>query len=82
MTTRKSAPTMLNPAPMSAGNEPQTKLESALNQLANIVSDAVAHGFFEIRISGEIGKNQRRELLIQAGTSHKFIIPVEELPLG
>ncbi|WP_417719570.1 hypothetical protein [Salipiger sp.] len=31
-------------------------------------------------ISSGIGKNNRRDLVIEAGKSHKFTIPEEELP--
>jgi hypothetical protein len=82
MITRNTPHAAFDPAMSPSDREPQTKLEAALEQIANIVSDGVEHGFFEIRIHGEIGRNQRRELVIQSGKSHKFFIPVEELSRG
>lgn len=82
MTMYKPTPTVLNAAPLSVGNEAEPKLDLAMERIKAIVLDGLAHGFFEVRIHGEIGKNQRRELLIQAGKSHKFTIPVEDLTRG
>jgi len=82
MTMHKPSLTVLNAAPLSGGNEAEPKLGLAMESIKAIVLEGLAHGFFEVRIQGEIGKNQRRELLIQAGKSHKFTIPVEDLPRG
>ncbi|HXZ15250.1 MAG TPA: hypothetical protein VEH77_04640 [Roseiarcus sp.] len=38
------------------------------------------HGFFEYAIACEIGNGGKRQLVIRAGKSHKFIIPENELP--
>jgi len=56
------------------------QLTEALSTLERIVLDGMRHGFFRCSISSAIGKNNRRELLIEAGKSHKFTIPTEELP--
>ena len=45
-----------------------------------IVLDGLRHGHFRCAISSVIGKGNRRELVIEAGKSHKFNIPEEELP--
>ena len=56
-------------------NGPQ--LRQALDQ---IVLDGLRHGHFRCAISGPIGKNNKRDLVIEAGKSHKFTIPEVELP--
>jgi hypothetical protein len=52
----------------------------ALKRLVEIVQDGLRHGHFRCAISSDIGRNNRRELIIEAGKSHKFTIPEEELP--
>ena len=52
----------------------------ALDQIGQIVLDGLRHGHFRCAISSGIGKNNRRDLVIEAGKSHKFTIPEEELP--
>jgi hypothetical protein len=52
----------------------------ALKRLIEVVQDGLRHGYFRCAISSDIGKNNRRELIIEAGKSHKFTIPEEELP--
>jgi hypothetical protein len=36
--------------------------------------------FGQTAISSVIGKGNRREIVIEAGKSHKFTVPEEELP--
>ena len=52
----------------------------ALDQIGQIVLDGLRHGHFRCAIYGAIGKNNRRDLVIEAGKSHKFTIPEDELP--
>jgi hypothetical protein len=52
----------------------------ALERIGQIVLDGLRHGYFRCVISGGIGKGNRREIVIEAGKSHKFTIPEEELP--
>ncbi len=52
----------------------------ALERIGQIVLDGLRHGHFRCVISSEIGKGNRRELLIEAGKSHKLTIPESELP--
>lgn len=52
----------------------------AVEHLVKIVIDGLRHGHFRFVISGDIRKQEKRELLIEAGKSHKFTIPEEELP--
>jgi hypothetical protein len=56
------------------------QLHEALNRIAQVVLDGLLHGHFRCAISSAIGKNNRRDLVIEAGKSHKFTIPEEELP--
>ena len=52
----------------------------ALQHLEKIVVDGLRHGFFDCTIAGEIANGGKRQLVIRAGKSHKFMIPVDELP--
>ena len=56
------------------------QFREAFDRLVQIVLDGLRHGHFRCAISGGIGKGNRRELVIEAGKSHKFTIPEEELP--
>jgi hypothetical protein len=56
------------------------QLREALDRIEQIVLDGLRHGHFRCAISSGIGKNDRRELVIEAGKSHKFTIPKDELP--
>jgi hypothetical protein len=56
------------------------QLREALDQIGQIVLDGLRHGHFRATISSGIGKGNRRDLVIEAGKSHKFTIPEEELP--
>lgn len=56
------------------------QFREALERIGQIVLDGLRHGHFQCRISTEIGKGGRRELLIEAGKSHKHTIPEDELP--
>jgi hypothetical protein len=56
------------------------QLREALERIGQIVLDGLRHGHFRCSISSGIGKNNRRDLVIEAGKSHKFTIPEEKLP--
>ncbi len=56
------------------------QLRQALDQIGQIVLDGLNHGHFRATVSSAIGKSNRRELVIEAGKSHKFTIPEDELP--
>jgi len=57
------------------------QIREALARLEQEVLDGLQHGHFRCTISSAIGKGNRRELVIEAGKSHKFTIPEDELPL-
>jgi hypothetical protein len=72
---------MLNePAQPDTGLPGGPQFREAFDRLIQIVLDGLRHGHFRCAISGGIGKGNRRELVIEAGKSHKFTIPEEELP--
>lgn len=56
------------------------QLRAALDRLADEVKDGLRHGFFEIHVTCETGSGAKRHMVIQAGKSHKFTIPVSEIP--
>lgn len=56
------------------------QLREAIDRISQIVLDGLRHGHFRATISSGIGKNNRRDLVIEAGKSHKFTIPEDELP--
>ncbi|MBT3360104.1 MAG: hypothetical protein HN403_10815 [Rhodospirillales bacterium] len=51
----------------------------AINRIVNVVVDGLRHGHFRCAISSAIGKNNKRDLVIEAGKSHKFTIPEDDL---
>lgn len=55
------------------------QLAEALAHLKLIVLDGLRHGFFDYTIACQIINGGKRQLVISAGKSHKFIIPEEEL---
>jgi hypothetical protein len=56
------------------------QLGGALAQLERVVVDGLRHGFFRCSITCAVEKGGRRDLVIEAGKSHKFTIPDEEVP--
>jgi hypothetical protein len=68
------------PTQEDAGRSGGPQFREAFDRLAQIVLDGLRHGHFRCAISSVIGKSNRRELVIEAGKSHKFIVPEEELP--
>jgi hypothetical protein len=63
---------------MIAESGPQFK--DAMTRLARMIADGLDHGFFRCEIRSNIVKGNKRELTIEAGKSHRFVIPDEELP--
>ncbi|MEQ8745531.1 hypothetical protein [Pyruvatibacter sp.] len=56
------------------------QLRQALDEIGKIVLDGLNHGYFRATVSSTVGKENRRDLVIEAGKSHKFTIPKDELP--
>jgi hypothetical protein len=67
---------IIKPDDRSCG--PQAR--EALNRLIEVVMDGLRHGHFRCAISSAIGKNNKRDFVIEAGKSHKFTIPEDDLP--
>ncbi len=63
-----------------AGEAGGPQLREAFEQIGEVVLDGLRHGHFRCSITSGIGKGNRRDLVIEAGKSHKFTIPEEELP--
>jgi hypothetical protein len=53
---------------------------AALDRIIEVVLDGLKHGHFRCAITSSIGKNNKRDFMIEAGKSHKFTIPEEDLP--
>ena len=68
------------PTHNDVGRSGGQQIREALARLEQVVLDGLQHGHFRCTISSAIGKGNRRELVIEAGKSHKFAIPEDELP--
>jgi hypothetical protein len=55
------------------------QIAEALAHLEKVVVEGLRHGFFDCSIACEIGTGGKRQLVIRAGKSHKFIIPEAEV---
>ena len=53
--------------------------DRALQKLTQLILDGLRHGFFDCTVNIETTEKKKRCLLIKAGRSYKFIIPLEEL---
>jgi hypothetical protein len=51
----------------------------ALKKLQQVVIEGLKHGHFEYSVVCDIIKGRKRRLVIKAGVSHQFIIPLEEI---
>ncbi len=69
-----------HPRHTDAGQAGGPQFREALDRLMQIFLDGLRHGHFRCSISSGISKEKKRELVIEAGKSHKFTIPEEELP--
>ena len=68
------------PIQTGAGQSGGPQFREAIERVFQIVLEGLRHGHFRCAISSGIGRGNRRELVIEAGKSHKFNIPEEELP--
>jgi hypothetical protein len=55
-----------------------SECKRALQKLEQLVLDGLRHGFFDCTVSIETIKEHKRRLVIKAGRSYSFIIPLEE----
>ncbi len=68
------------PTKDDAGQSGGPQFRDVLDRLLQVVLDGLRHGHFRCAISSVIGKGNQREIVIEAGKSHKFTIPEDELP--
>jgi hypothetical protein len=68
------------PIQTEAGQSGGPQFREAFELLIQMFLSGLRHGHFRCAISIGIGKANRREVVIEAGKSHKFNIPEEELP--
>ncbi len=66
--------------PPYPSNDYGRQVREALERIRDLVIDGLKHGFFDYSITCEIGNGGKRHLVIQAGKSHKFTIPEDDLP--
>ena len=57
-----------------------SQFDEAMRCLTRVVVDGLKHGFFECSVTSEIAQGAKRVLVVRAGKSHRFHIPMEELP--
>ena len=58
----------------------QNQFEEAEDRMSALFVEHTRYGFFELHISGTIGKNGKRKVIINAGKSYQFTIPEEDIP--
>lgn len=58
-----------------------TQLDKVLEHIERKVLEGLQHGHFRYEIKGSVGKNMRRELIVEAGVSDKFNIELKDLKL-
>ena len=58
----------------------KNRLGEAIDCVSKLLLKGLQHGYFQYEIRSTVGKHNRRELLIQAGEIHKFIVPLDDLP--
>jgi hypothetical protein len=55
------------------------QFREVLDCIEGLLAEGLRHGFFNYSIRCEIGRDGRRQLIIEAGKSHKFTIPKDEV---
>ena len=58
------------------------QVRGALDRLEGLVVEGLKHGFFDYSIACEIANGGKRQLVIRAGKSHKFTIPLSHPAMG
>lgn len=78
--TRETRTEILHKTEQSVTASPETgECERAFKFLEQVVIGGLRHGFFECTVVCDVIKGKKRRLVIKAGESHQFIIPLEEL---
>ena len=55
------------------------QIREALDHLEGLIVDGLRHGFFELKITCEIGSGGKRRLVIREGKTHKLTISENEV---
>lgn len=63
----------------SSDDATEPEIKRALRLLLALFRDGLRHGFFELSLRCELGKEKRRELTISSGKSHRFVISAKEV---
>ena len=72
---------MDNDAPdFEAARSGGPQFREAYDRLRQVILEGLKHGHFRCSITSAIGKEKRREFVIEAGKSHKFTRPEHDLP--
>lgn len=58
---------------------PKAQLDNFLGQLVAEVREGLKHGFFKCELTCELISGRKRSVTINAGKSHRYTIPAEEL---
>lgn len=53
--------------------------KEAIEKIVAEVTAGLRHGYFEIRLQGEIVSGKKRRLTISAGKSHRYTLSEEEI---
>ena len=66
-------------------DDDQTKLggpqyQKLIERVDAVLSKGMKHGHFKFTVEGAVGKEHRREVVLDSGLTFKFTIPREELP--
>jgi len=56
----------------------QNALDEAIRYISKLVEDRVRHGHFRASIFCEIGSHGARFLVVESGTSERFVIPLKK----
>lgn len=58
-----------------------TQYRDAVTHIYQVLIEGLRHGHFEAKLKSSISKGGKRELVVEAGNSHKFVIPEDEIPV-
>ena len=59
----------------------KSKTSAALKMIEEEVIAGLTHGHFEIHLKCRIGNGGKRELIVEAGKHHRFLIGEDEITL-
>jgi hypothetical protein len=79
MTRERTRNQVLDAEPSVVIGAVQGERTRALKKLVQVVLEGLKHGFFECTVVCDVIKGQKRRLVIKAGVSHQFVIPLEEI---